>query len=564
MTAYYNENDPKAAAWLRELIADGLIAQGDVDERSIVDVKGSDLDGYRQVHLFSGIGGWSYALRFAGVADDFPIWTGSCPCQPFSGAGKRLGEKDPRHLWPEMFRLIRECRPDRVIGEQVEAAIRLGWLDGIFGDLEGEGYACGAIILGAHSVGAPHIRQRLYWMAESENGGLSRRRGTGRRDGGEITDDCEQSRLADAEHAERGPSTKGRDDDNGDYAGRDQAAGGLGACGETDGGMGHAPRDDERRIPVASMHGQRESVRGSSGDGGMGDTDAPRLEIGQGHQDRRGTVRIEGATATTTGPWDNSRWIAMRDGKARRIPTEPLFSFTFNGLSGIMGPCWDKVISQIKKEIERHAHEIQIGPGKILRTMWNFAASETIRQHLGGHDTIPEPEILLIALFKLAWSTQSEFHTTAQDFSEIQEGTLRLVWEHADQFGASSCPSYQWGLEGSPTGESSNPLRWMPSEPPQSGTRTEVQILRNKIPPSWNVPKALSAMEEIWRSFLDEGANNGDLVRLRSDTGIIKAMDGFPLAGQVPGRVMLLRGYGNAIVPQVAAEFLRACFGAKE
>jgi len=163
MTAYYNENDPKAAAWLRELIKHGHIAAGDVDERSIEDVLPNDIRGYTQCHFFAGIGGWSYALRLAGWPDDRPVWTGSCPCQPFSAAGKRKGFADERHLWPAWFHLIRECRPERIFGEQVARAML--WIDLVQRDLEAEDYACGYIVLGAHSVGAPHIRQRLYWMA---------------------------------------------------------------------------------------------------------------------------------------------------------------------------------------------------------------------------------------------------------------------------------------------------------------------------------------------------------------------------------------------------------------
>jgi site-specific DNA-cytosine methylase len=172
--AYYNEHDPFAAAWLRELIKEGHIAPGIVDKRDIQDVKPDELRPYTQVHLFAGIGGWSYALRLAGWPDDRPVWTGSCPCQPFSAAGKRQGTSDKRHLWPDMFRLVRECKPDVVFGEQVDAAVRLGWLDGVFTDLEGEGYACGSAVLGAHSVGAPHIRQRLWWVADAESVGHER------------------------------------------------------------------------------------------------------------------------------------------------------------------------------------------------------------------------------------------------------------------------------------------------------------------------------------------------------------------------------------------------------
>ena len=91
MSAYYNEHDPFAAAWLRELIADGLIADGEVDERDIQTLDPADLAGYTQCHFFAGIGGWSLALRLAGWPDDRPVWTGSCPCQPFSSAGKSGG-----------------------------------------------------------------------------------------------------------------------------------------------------------------------------------------------------------------------------------------------------------------------------------------------------------------------------------------------------------------------------------------------------------------------------------------------------------------------------------------
>ncbi len=169
---YYNEYDKKTAAWLRELIKAKLIPEGEVDERSITDVKPEDLIWFHQCHFFAGIGGWSYALRLAGWPDDQPVWTGSCPCQPFSAAGKGLAQADERHLWPVFFNLIKECRPDVVFGEQVEGAVGKGWLDGVQRDVEGEGYALGSAVLGAHSVGAPHIRQRLYWVADRQQQGL--------------------------------------------------------------------------------------------------------------------------------------------------------------------------------------------------------------------------------------------------------------------------------------------------------------------------------------------------------------------------------------------------------
>lgn len=180
---YYNEIDPFTAQWLRELINAGAIAPGDVDERDIADVTADDLAGYDQCHFFAGIGVWSYALRLAGWPDDRPVWTGSCPCQPFSSAGKGAGFADERHLWPEFSRLIRECRPATVFGEQVSSRDGLAWLDLVQADLEAAGYACGALDICAAGVGAPHIRQRLYWVAITSNeGGLDNTNGQ-RRDG---------------------------------------------------------------------------------------------------------------------------------------------------------------------------------------------------------------------------------------------------------------------------------------------------------------------------------------------------------------------------------------------
>jgi len=165
--AYYNEHDPFAAAWLRELIAAGEIMAGDVDERDIQDVHPSDVVGYTRCHWFAGIAGWDLALRLAGWPDDEPIWTGSAPCQPFSAAGKRGGAADERHLWPAFHWLIAQCRPRHVIGEQVAAAVGMGWWDLVATDLEGIGYACAAVDLPAASVGAPHKRSRLFFVAHA-------------------------------------------------------------------------------------------------------------------------------------------------------------------------------------------------------------------------------------------------------------------------------------------------------------------------------------------------------------------------------------------------------------
>lgn len=169
---FYNEIDPIAAQWLRNLIDAGHIAPGIVDERSIEEITPDELRNYNQCHFFAGIGVWSYALRLAGVPDDYPIWTGSCPCQPFSAAGKGAGFADERHLWPAFHWLIHQRRPAIVLGEQVASQDGLAWLDLVQADLEGSGYATGASDLCAVGVGAPHIRQRLYWVAHPHHQGL--------------------------------------------------------------------------------------------------------------------------------------------------------------------------------------------------------------------------------------------------------------------------------------------------------------------------------------------------------------------------------------------------------
>jgi DNA (cytosine-5)-methyltransferase 1 len=167
MTAYYNENDKTCAEWTRRLIRSGSIADGVVDERDIRDVCPADLRGFTQCHFFSGIALWCCALRLAGWPDDRPVWTGSLPCEPFAAPGKRTGFADQRHVWPDWFWLIEQCRPCVVFGEQSAGGHGLLWLDLILTDMEARGYACGAVDFPSAGVGAPCIRQRLWWVGHA-------------------------------------------------------------------------------------------------------------------------------------------------------------------------------------------------------------------------------------------------------------------------------------------------------------------------------------------------------------------------------------------------------------
>jgi DNA (cytosine-5)-methyltransferase 1 len=335
MTAYYNENDQFAAAWLRELIKAGHIADGHVDTRSIKEVQPADLRGYTQHHFFAGIGGWSHALRLAGWPDDRPVWTGSCPCQPFSAAGKRAGAADDRHLWPDWFRLVRECRPSVVLGEQVEGAVRLGWLDLVFGDLEGEGYACGAVVFGAHSVGAPHIRQRLYWVADTSS---ARRYGPLGEPEGQARDEARMRvsgegggarGLADADGWLAGDRDLQRDGQHGQQPEDGGSVGGMGnpeliGAGRDAGTRSRAQAGDSMR-PVGDDLGSPGSARGLA-DADLGACGQGRALDGRSDQ---GSHALEGTglggglgarrPLAPSSFWRDPDWLLCRDDRWRPV-----------------------------------------------------------------------------------------------------------------------------------------------------------------------------------------------------------------------------------------------------
>jgi DNA (cytosine-5)-methyltransferase 1 len=297
MTAYYNEVEPYAAQWLRNLIAAGHIAPGDVDERDIRDVRPSDLAGYTQCHFFAGIGVWSYALRLAGWPDDRPVWTGSCPCQPFSSAGRGGGFADERHLWPHWHHLIRECRPDVVFGEQVASKDGLGWLDLVQADMEGDRYALGAVPFPAASVGAPQGRHRIYFVADADSRQLDR-----------IT--VVRGSFSDRAHA-------GRAESSGELGPRRapcELAGSGGARPLHPDGLASVP---DRERPADGLS-ERDGAPGELGDAGRA-----RLSTRQRQAVLGAGRREEGRAAQQSGRsfWATADWIWCRDGKYR--PVEP-------------------------------------------------------------------------------------------------------------------------------------------------------------------------------------------------------------------------------------------------
>lgn len=479
---YYNEIDDKAAAWLRELVSRKLIPAGDVDTRSITEIKAHELKGYTQCHFFAGVAGWSLALQLAGWPEDRPVWTGSCPCQPFSTAGKGLAQADERHLWPAFFNLIRECRPEHVFGEQVASAIGHGWLDGISADLEAEGYACGAAVLGAHSVGAPHIRQRLYWVAHSHNARPQRRISEELR---EYPNQCisGEGGSPDGLGNARCPS--------------DERRGEFGNVGRSAG-----EEQGEARQRQWSRDADSDSVQD---DCGLVLPDSDGCEPGRSSAAPAG----HGDTAITAGFWSDFQLIQCRDGKTRRVPTEPILQRVANGIPLAVDHMRDIVV-KLEAQVDYYAKKTKRTSTEVLREMQCAFWSEAIQWDAGGRIGLLSPEILLAALCQLERKLGNFECSKAQGFRQAQTGILLNVRNYAAKE-ATSCPSQGWGYAQQLARELADSLHELPHE------------------------NALEAAQSIFDRSL-----------------------GFPLARGVPSRVMLLRGYGNAIVPQCAQAFIEA------
>lgn len=579
--AYYNDFEPSAVEWLRNLIAAGLIADGEVDARSILDVSASDLRGFRQCHFFAGVGGWSYALRLAGWKDEWAVWTGSPPCQPFSNAGRQKGQQDERHLAPHFAELIASGRPPFLFGEQVASAAVFGkaasaskrgaakepewaWIDDLSDRLEAAHYAVGASDIPAAGVGAPHIRQRCFFGAVDLRfaaGGL----GDARRAGDERgSRSCKASGAPGPARGEAPERERRRPADR-----ADGASGGLadsrclGWQRRGAGEAGNEPGTQQRSDGLCDAGGladsggkRRQQESGSaSGDEKQdgragwigGEPDGDHLASGHG---------ANGGSRPTNGFWGAADWLLCRDGKWRPVVASHVG--LVNGLPGSLGPSCDYSRGDDQEKEAANGPSSETDPSEVLQELWKAdGTSEDRRQnrrtgnvcethllqprlHGGGHGegSLPEPE------------------PQPGKGEQAHQGSVRSLRRD----GETACPSQGRGSFQQRPVELEDVVSALPSSLALAelhGRRRDAEALRAlcaAICEIGAVPYAPDQAAKVWRSISREGQD-----RIRLGFGHQWASYSFsPLSQGEPGRVMRLRGYGNAIVPQAAAHFIRA------
>ena len=236
----------------------------------------------QDIIFFAGIAGWERALQIARWHPDRPVCTASLPCQPFSLAGKERGKADERHLLPHFINLVKQCNFQTIFGEQVPAAIKHGWLDDLCTEMEREKYTVGSILLTAAGAGSPHIRQRLYWVADS-----SKQRQSGQRQMGQPINPTE---------------AKDRQINRAFYVSN------IGDNRES-GGLGNTDYDvfDVCQITASDVQPCKAQQNGENlsreSSGASGRNDATSL-----------SGCLDGRTE-----WDNPDWLYCRDGKYRPI-----------------------------------------------------------------------------------------------------------------------------------------------------------------------------------------------------------------------------------------------------
>ena len=571
MSAYYNEIDPQCAEWLRNLIKAGHIADGEVDNRSILDVSPKDLKGFSQCHFFAGIGVWSRALRLAGWRDDQRVWTGSCPCQPFSAAGVRGGFADERHLWPAFFHLIAQCAPPTVFGEQVASKDGLAWIDLVHADMEGAGYTFGATDLCAACVGAPHIRQRLWFvgsrLADAElhgypTGTLARSVSTSKSEGRllQLEGRSTTERMADARDTGSQGRVSGRQD-----ARRESINGYVGRGGATE-RLGDANSDRPEVWGDVHRELPREEFTGGRHVSGLADAaDEQRYGCGESGSSRRGELtdysdliglanphddqhepqqRSDGfkdgeapsdgqnvavswqlggtgdalcgmaeghpPTGPTNGFWRDADWLFCRDGKWR--PVRPSAQQMVDGSTQSLGRLRPDQTANVETAVQKWSERYQKDASEAVRDLWDLLSTEeAVNRTDGGFDSVREAPFLLAFLRQLSdqgWKFEIGHERTSSEASRHALRVLRYERE----------PSYssrQRGLDEQSPYELTDPLRQLS------------QILAHHAEDCWG--------KAGWQ---DVGS--------------------FPIIEGAPSRVVRLRAYGNAINAEVAATFIEA------
>ena len=536
---YYNENDPFAAQWLRNLIAGGHIPAGDVDDRDIQEVTPDDLKGYTQCHFFAGIGGWPYALKLAGWPDDRPVWTGSCPCQPLSSAGQRKGHADQRHLWPAFQSLIAQSSPTVVFGEQVESKDGREWFAAVRADLEATGYACGCADLCAASAGAPHIRQRLFWVAQSA--GEHGRTGTGGSDWAKAVNGGSDRGLADANTSGEGMVT-GSDQQV------DEWGQGIPRVGFRRGSANDGLADSESE---GSSHGRRREARfgiqskpceTDGADGGLGDSEGNRPQ-GSNQSHQRGVV---GCNASDDDRLADSQGIGRgmgntahkrkdeREVNTLRDDSEPSGLADSDGFSVYRG----------KQEFRAVIREAESEAGQNQRT------SASTRQTDGRARNGPSPSsswsLAPVWVGHSASSGQQGVNQYRDRAEESSSGNSESIRPSED----GGLGDSEVGRVGTLDGESGSSAQQQveargPGVSDGLGDTDEQGSQRRRIGPLEHAGQCTP-----WSS--------GELIGCADGKTRITQPGICPVAHGVHNRVGRLRAYGNAIVPQVAEAFIRA------
>lgn len=315
---FYNELDPGACNWIQNLMNAKLIPKGYLDRRSIKEVDVTErttVQKYTQAHFFAGIAGWPLALQLAGWPEEEKIWSASAPCPPFSSAGKkkacpecsggvlipcpvRSGHfvccicqhawfADERHLWPDFRRLVALHRPSAIIGEQVASKDGLVWFAGIRAGLEALGYAVGGTSMCAPATGAPHIRQRIFWVAVAQPVGQG------------------EGRSSQQEETRRGGDGPANNSTNSSMAHRDR----FRLCGR---------KEPNEKEPAESQVSRRTDAGRRAG--GMGNSFMPGLSFQSRHGQIAGGSQPN-RPASTPSAWSDFYVVECENSKRRRIGT---------------------------------------------------------------------------------------------------------------------------------------------------------------------------------------------------------------------------------------------------